>query len=286
MKINSLIIVFGMTVAAITTNASSAHAFSLFTNNRSEFNNSLNHNPLSTITDNGTSSFGGSPASQSGLDKVTRTGLIYGSTFSYNIYDINFSETPTGKLTPGIANDIFSLSTLRVEKPVNQDGVKGIAAWGVDSQGNDNNSTRNAALFDFTTTRGNAGIGHFGVELYDFESDSAFRLAELRLYKSGSLIYNTNINWGSGANGDKESHFLGVVANSSSEYFDQVVVVLGDDSTGKGWNEAWAADNFTFGQASHAPLQKEKEISEIPEPSTIAGILFVLGIGALSRKQK
>jgi hypothetical protein len=288
MRIKSLILSCGLTVTAIAAGASSVHAFSLFIDNRSGFNTSLNQNARSTVVDNGTSSFGSAPSKATGLVNVTRTGLINGSTFSYAIYDVNFSETPNGKLIPGVAGgDISSPSTLRIETPINQEGAKGTAAWGVDSRGaTDNNSTRNAALFNFSATPGNFGIGHFGVDLHDFESDPLFRLGELRLYKKGSLVYSHTINWGNGFNGNGQTHFLGIVANGTSEFFDQVAIVLGDDNLGRGFQQAWAADNFTFGQAYHSNPTQAYQTQEIPESSTIIGILLALGLRALFRKQK
>jgi hypothetical protein len=287
MRIRSLILSYGLAIAAIIPGASSVHAFSLFIDNRSGFNTSLNQNTLSSIVDNGIGSFGSTPSAATGLANVTRTGIINGSTFTYKIYDVNFSNTPNKKIRAGVAgNDIFSLSNLGIETPVKQGLATGTAAWGVDSQGADNNSTRNAALFDFSATPGSSGIGHFGVDLHDFESAPLFRLGELRLYRSDSLVYSTTINWGNGFNGNDRTHFLGIVADSTTEFFDQVAIVLGDENLGNGFTEAWAADNFTFGQAYHSNSTQMPQTQEIPEPSTVIGILLALGLGALSRKQK
>ncbi len=158
----------------------------------------------------------------------------------------------------------------------------GMADWGVDSMGSfDSGSTRNAALFDFTTTPNSSGIGHFGLYLHDLESDSNFRLAELRLYQGGSLTHSQPIDWGAGFNGNDESHFLGIVAHNPNEFFDQVVIAVGDDNDlggtdcglrGCGYLEAWAADRFTFGQA-YVPF----------DFSPALGILIVGGLWATNK---
>ena len=88
-----------------------------------------------------------------------RSGTIGADAFSYSIYDFDFSNTPTGTITPGVVGgDIFELDNINVETPAAQDGSTGIAVWGVDSL-TGSNSTRNALLFDFGPT----GIGHFGL---------------------------------------------------------------------------------------------------------------------------
>ena len=279
---NNLFFLGIVAITAIVTTAPSALSLDTFFDDSEGFNNSLNVNSTSTIVDE-EGNFAPSPPAALGLSNIPRTGSINGSTFSYDIYDVNFSDNPPGSLTPGVAGgDIASLSTLRVETPVSQGGATGMADWGADSVGSlDSGSTRNAALFDFTTTPNSSGIGHFGLYLHDLESDPNFRLAELRLYQGGSLTHSQPIDWGAGFNGNGESHFLGIVAHNPSEFFDQVVIAVGDDNSaggtgcglpGCGYNEAWAADQFTFGQA-HVPFDFSPGL----------GILIVGGLWATNK---
>lgn len=89
--------------------------------------------------------------------------------------------------------------------------------------------------------------------MHDLESDSAFRSAEIHLYDDGSLVYNQDVTWSD--NGNNTSHSLGIVAEGTSQYFDQVVIAVGDDGSGRGLREFWAADEFTFGQAYEVPFE-------------------------------
>ena len=261
-------------IALITSIAASpAQAFSLFIDNRTDFNNSFTSNSTSTIVDSG-GAFGADEAIATNLSSLTRSGTINGEAFSYDVFDVNFSNSPTGTLS----DDILSTSGLNIEAPASQDGATGTGTWGIDSSGG-NNSTRNAALFDFTATPNGNGIGHFGIDLHDFESSLDGTQGELRLYREGSIIWTSAIDWGAGANGNAESHFLGITAGGSSEFFDQVMLVVGDDDEGDSGNrERWAADNISFGQASGTASQS------VPEPAAMVGLMGV-AIGRLLRKK-
>ena len=252
------------------------------TNVRSEFINSLGVDSLSTVVDNGTD-FGTAPTpTGTNLDSVTRTNSINGKTFSYTIYDIDFSDTPNGLITPAIAgNDIDDTDFLQIEIPVAQGDADGTNEWwGVD--GRTGNGTSNAALFDFA---GNS-IGHFGVDLHDFEAGEGIGFSNntsgasgaIRIYQSGILVFSYDLTFpgvaGGGSTdnpsdrrdndstfpgyGNNQSMFVGVSASNPSEFFDQIVFVLGDDdvdtvgartSVNDGSTEQWAADGFTFGEA-------------------------------------
>ncbi len=252
--------------------ASPAQAFSLWTDNRAGFDASLNSN--STIVDSD-GLFAADPSVGTGLASIERAGNIGGDAYGYQVFDVNFGAGSTEQL----ADDILSLSNLNIERSVSQDGATGIGSWGIDSSGG-NNASRNAALFDFTQTPDGTGIGHFGIDLHDFETSVAGTLAQIRLYRSGELISAQDFDWGSPDNGNGESHFLGVTATDESEFFDQVMIVLGDDDVGDfGNRERWAADRMTFGAAyAEAPM------TEVPEPSAIAAILG-LSLGLLRRRQ-
>ena len=267
-------LILGSCIALLTgITASPAQAFSLFIDNRTDFNNSFTSNSASTIVDSN-GAFGADEAIATALPSLTRSGNINGEAFSYDVFDVNFSNSPTGNLS----DDILSTSGLNVESPASQDGATGTGTWGIDSSGG-NNSTRNAALFDFTATPNGSGIGHFGIDLHDFESSLAGTQGELRLYRAGNLILSSGIDWGTGNDGNGESHFLGITASDSSEFFDQVMLVVGDDDAGDfGNRERWAADNISFGQASGAATQS------VPEPAAMVGLIGV-AIGGLLRKK-
>ena len=218
-----------------------------FVDDRAGFNGSLIGNVGSTIIDD-MGAFAMDPATGS-FASVSRSGLINGVAFGYTIYDIDFSNTPTGTLTPGVVGgDIFDLDNISVEAPAAQGGAVGSGSWGVDSV-TGNNSTRNALLFDFTTTPGGLGIGHFGAEFHDLENDPAFTSAEYRVYRGGVLIDSGIIDFGPGNNGNNESHFFGYAAGSEAGFFDQIAIVVGDDAPGGGLADRLAADRFTFGTA-------------------------------------
>jgi hypothetical protein len=250
--------------AAVLASAARADSYIVFRDDRAGFEASLSVDPLSTVIDTG-GAFASNPTSGTGLASVTRSGSIAGQSFTWVGYDINFSNTPTGTITPGTAGgDIASTTPVDIETPAVQGSASGSGSWGLDG-GSGSTTSRNALLADFTTTPGGLGIGHFGLDLIDFEASAAFTRGTLRLYRGGSLVFTQDFDWG-GADGNSQVHFLGVVA-SAAPWFDQVVVVLGDDSAGGGNAETWAADRFTFGQATH-----------VPEPAT----LTLTGVGVAS----
>lgn len=289
MEINKYILSTGIAIASLVSVIPAARAFNLYLGDPTGFSNSLTENSLSTIVDNN-NNFASDPAAATSQAKLTRSGTINSESFVYDIYDVNFADTDplSGSITPGSAGgDILETSTLEIEAgataPVSQDGASGNGTWGIDSAGSPNRqSSRNAAIFDFTTTPSSNGIGHFGLYLHDLESDSSFRLAEIRLYDDGVLTYSDDITWTD--NGDGKSHFLGVAAEGTGQYFDQVVIAVGDDNAvggsapGKGYTEAWAADEFTFGQAYQA---------EVPfEFSPTLGLFCVGGFWLLNQIKK
>ena len=217
-------------------------------NTRSEFISGLNTNSSSTIIDDGTN-FGAAPATGS-VPSVTRNGTIDNKNFTYTIYDIDFSTSPTGSISPGNAGgDISELDNVSVETPASQDTAVGVYNWGVDSA-TGASSSPNAALFDFT---GNS-IGHFGVDLHDFEAGANNTLSgasgEIRVYDSSSLVFSYDLQFPAPNYGNQQSIFVGVSADNNSEFFDQIAFVLGDNDIGdNGYTERWAADGFTFGEA-------------------------------------
>ena len=301
-----------VTVAGIVTLAPSAIAYNIVFGNRdtetvrTDFENSLNTNSSSTVIDDGTN-FGAAPATGS-VASVPRSGNIGGNSFTYTIYDIDFSDSPNGSLTPGsVGGDIDDLDNVTVEIPASQDTADGIYGWGVD--GSSGSGTSNAALFDFT---GNS-IGHFGVDLHDFEAGAGIddpnsgASAEIRLYQSGSLVHSYVLQFpgpdGGGSTdnpnnttdndsqiagyGNRQSMFVGITADNPSEFFDQVAFVLGDDdvdtvgvpsSVNDGSTERWAADGFTFGEAYQQTIPFEF--------SPTLGFLIVGGLWASNRIRK
>jgi hypothetical protein len=246
-----------------------ADGFLMFQDDRPGFQASLDVNPLSTVIDSG-GAFAPNPAAATNLASVTRSGAIGGQAFTWVGYDINFSNTPTGHVTPGVVGgDIASATPVDVETPVSQGTATGAGSWGLDS-GSGSTTSRNALLVDFTTTPGGLGVGHFGLDLVDFEASAAFTRGTLRLYRAGSLVFARDFDWGA-ADGNNQIHFLGVVAVGAGG-FDQAAFILGDDSAGGGNAETWAADRFTFGGARASDVVT-------PEPGTIA--LFALGATGL-----
>ena len=278
-------------------------------NVRTDFENSLNTNSLSTIIDDGTN-FGAAPATGS-VASVPRSGTIGGKSFTYTIYDIDFSDSPNGSLTPGsVGGDIDDLDNVTVEIPASQDTANGIYGWGLDSEFG--SGTSNAALFDFT---GNS-IGHFGLDLHDFEAGAGIDVnnstsgasGEIRIYQSGSLVESYVLQFpgpdGGGSTdnpndppandseiagyGNRQSMFVGITADNPSEFFDQVVFVIGDDDVdtvgvrsqdNDGSTERWAADGFTFGEAYQQ--------TAIPfEFSPTLGFFIVGGLWAGNRIRK
>lgn len=250
-----------------------ADSYLFFQDDRAGFQASLDINPISTVIDTG-GAFAANPVAAAGLASVTRTGTIAGQSFSWTAYDINFSNAPTGTVTPGsVGGDVASATPVDLETPAAQGTASGTGSWGMDS-GSGGTTTRNALLVSFTSTPGGLGIGHFGLDLIDFEAAAAFTRGTLRLYRAGSLVFTRDFDWGA-QNGNNQTHFLGIVADGSF-WFDQVAVVVGDDSAGGGNAETWAADRFTFGQAVHNP-----------EPGTVA--LFALGavgLGLVVRRRR
>jgi hypothetical protein len=257
-------------VAALAASAR-ADSYLVFQDDRPGFQASLDLNPASTVIDSG-GAFAPNPAAAVNLASVTRSGAIGGQTYSWTAYDINFSNTPTGSISPGtVGGDIASATPVDVELPVSQGSATGAGSWGLDS-GSGSTTSRNALLVNFTTTPGGLGIGHFGLDLVDFEASSAFTRGTLRLYSAGSLVFTRDFDWGA-QDGNNQVHFLGVVASAGAANFDQAVFVVGDDSAGGGNSETWAADRFTFGQARVA------DVVATPEPGAMA--LFAVGLAGL-----
>lgn len=240
--------------------------FKIFKDDRSGFVKSLTHNIDSSVID---TEMNFSPKQVSPTKKnravgkknkrrvnsFQREGAIGANAYAYRAFDVNFGMCPRSeRIGPEIfMKETFEVGWLIVGCPVIQDGVKGIGTWGLDS-GAGNNKTRNSVLFNFFVTPNRAGIGHFGADLIDFEA-SKKTPAELRLYDDGRLVLRREFDWGTHKEGHEESHFLGVVAQSKKAFFDQIIIILGDDASRpgnveiKGFNEHWAADRFTFGQA-------------------------------------
>uniref|UniRef100_UPI001177D3F7 Ig-like domain-containing protein n=1 Tax=Crenothrix polyspora TaxID=360316 RepID=UPI001177D3F7 len=243
-----------------------------YMDNRAAFNAALTQNSASTLIDTN-NAFSADPiTSATTQTSLIRTGSIGGQAYEYVMSDINFSNAPTGHLV--IGQDIISVDTLVFEAPVSQDGATGIGTWGIDTR-TGSSLSRNAMLFDFTQTPGGAGIGHFGVDLHDVESSAAFGYAEYRIYKAGVLIASGTIDFGSGNDGNQESHFWGYTATSPAGFFDQVVIVVGDDNAGGGLTEQLAADRLTFGQAyagvsGNAGFDYQTTFTENSTPVSIA----------------
>lgn len=258
------------------------NAFALtFVGDRLGFEASFTSNASSSIVDSD-GAFAADPAVGSGLEFVSRTGLVDGEALSYRIYDVDFSNTPDGTIAPGSAvGDIFELDKLNVESPVGQGKAKGSGTWGIDSS-TGANSTRNAAVFEFDRP-----VGHFGLDLHDFESSAIGRFGELRVYNDGALLsgLTQEIKWGDGnEDGNDVSYFIGFVAEDSNQFFDTIAFVLGDDDDGgTGVTERWAADNFTFGEAS-AISNTAAATTAVPTPALLPGLI---GFGAsLIRKKR
>lgn len=243
-----------------------ADAYLVFNGDRSAFESALSSRPESTVVDTG-GAFAPDPTLGT-FDAVTRSGTVAGQAFSYTAYDLQFSTSPTGTIAPGtVGGDVGALSTLTVESPAGQSGGVGSGSWGVDS-GAVSTSRRSGLLVDFTTAPG-AGIGHFGVDLIDFEAGVGSE-GELRLYAAGLLVYSTTFALAPDG-GNDASVFLGVVANPAEggTSFDQAVVLVGTAT------DRWAADRITFGVARN------------PEPGTWALFgLGLLGLGAYLRRRR
>lgn len=267
LKFKFNIVIYSGIIVLLNAIAAPALAFNVFlgdttpNDTRTSFENSFDTNSSSSVIDDGTNAgFGGiAPAVNSSVPSVMRTGTLDGSSFDYTIYDIDFSTSPNGNITPGsIGDDINDLDNLNIEQPADQDGATGTYTWGVDSS-TGQNSNPNAILFDFSSS-----IGHFGIDLHDFEAGfadaSSGASGEIRIYKNQVLIQSITLQFpgpATGTNnstiagfGNKESKFVGIVANDPSQFFDQIAFVVGDDDIGdNGHSERWAADGFTFGTA-------------------------------------
>lgn len=216
-------------------------------NDRAGFEASLTGAHESSIIDDA-GAFAADPIAGT-VASVTRTGVIAGEAFSYTVYDNDISNAATGSLTPGSAGgDIDDLDNINIETPASQSGAVGNGSWGVDSAGGAT-STRNGFLFDFTTTPGGSGIGHFAGEFHDLESNLSTTPAEYRVYKAGVLVDSGTIDWGSANHGNGESHFFGYAVCSEADFFDQILIIVGDDGAGGGGAEQLAGDRFTFGTA-------------------------------------
>ena len=256
--------VVGLLLAAA---ESRAESYVVFQDDRAAFESALLYDPFSTVVDSG-GAFAPDPSAATGQPSVLRTGTIDGRAFAYLAYDVDFSNAPTGALVPGaVGGGIAGLSAVGGERPAAQGGAVGAGTWGLDS-GSGSSTTRNALLVNFTTTPGGAGVGHFGIDLVDFEASSLFTRGQLRLYVAGALVFSYDFAFDPG-DGSDETHFLGVAALGEQGLFDQAVVVLGDDTAGGGKAERWAADRITLGRAVVNP-----------EPATLG--LFGLGAAAIA----
>ena len=219
-----------------------------FIDNRRAFERALVADSDSTIVDTH-GLFSADPEPRTRVPVLLRSGLVNGMPFEFSVYDIDFSTDPSGVLEPGVVGgDIADLDHFGIETPVSQDGAQGNGSWGIDSLGGATTS-RNGLLIDFTQTPADRGVGHFGVELHDFEATMATP-GSLRVYQDGRLTFHQDLAWGDD-NGDGTSHFIGVVATQPNSFFDQVAVVVGDHGSGTGYGQRWAADRITFGQASN-----------------------------------
>lgn len=228
--------------------------------------------------------FGADPMAGT-VSEVRRAGLLAGELLEYAAFDVDYSNTPTGTLTAGIVGgDIADLDSMSVERPVSQGAAVGLGTWGLDSSGG-STASRNALLVDVLQTPRQDGLSYFGVDLHDFEASLSATPAELRLYDDGNLVFRHEFDWGPSGDGNDQTHFLGMAADSGAALFDQVLIAIGDDN-GTGYSERWAADRFTFGVAG----ERSSGPAEVPEPATLvlvsvggAALLIVRG-GRLCRR--
>lgn len=245
-----------------------ARSFAVFVDDRAAFDAALQNESASTVVDSD-GAFAPDPSAATGQSSVTRSGTVDGRGFSYTAYDVDVANTRTGTILPGAAGgDVADTDNVNVERPASQGTATGSGTWGLDGS-TGSTTTRNGLLLDFTTTPDGLGIGHFGLDLIDFEASPSFTQGEIRLYDGGVLVFSSLFDWSPSDDGNNRVHFLGVVAVLPGPvYFDQALVVLGDDSAGGGFSEQWAADRITFGRAVANP-----------EPGTWA--LFGLGAAAM-----
>jgi len=241
----------GLCLCALASTAR-ADAYVVVEGDRSAFEALLSIDGASTIIDSH-SAFAADPVAGS-TASLLRSGTVAGAVFSYIASDVDFAATAPGFLSPGsVGGDVLDLDSVFVELPVAQSGAVGVASWGLDS-GSGSTSGPNALLVHFSVTPGGAGIGHFGVDLLDFEANGAFTAGQLRLYDDGLLVFAAPLDFGVGA-GNGVSRFVGVAANTAEGglLFDSVALVLGDDGLGGGRFERWAAESITFGRAITNP---------------------------------
>lgn len=240
--------------------------FIVILDDRSAFEALLTVRSSSTVIDT-EGRFAPDPGTET-IDGVTRAGTIGGETYRYRATDVDFSNSPTGRISPGnIGDDIHDLDRVSIEAPVGQGGAIGTGSWGLDS-GSGSTQTPNALLVDFEVTPFDEGIYHFGADLHDFETSDEFGPGQIRLYDDGELTFASPFAW-AGSNGNGKSHFLGVVG---ARPFDQVAIIIGDDDGNGAGTERWAADRLTFGRASN------------PEPASSMLALGIVAVAATGRR--
>ncbi len=241
-----------------------ASSYVVFRDDRTGFETYLAATTGPTVVDSG-GAFAPDPVLGS-VPSLTRSGSVGGVPVSYTAYDLQFSNTPTGTIVPGVVgDDVGALSDVGVESPAAQSGGVGSGTWGFDS-GAISTTRRSGLLADFATP---GGLGRFGVDLIDFEA-ALGNEGELRLYAAGQLVFATSFDLPPDG-GDASTHFLGVVANPSAGGvpFDQAVVLVG------GPGDRWAADSVTFA------------LARTPEPGTWALFgLGLLGFGFARRRRQ
>ena len=272
-----LLAVLAAIALATASSPAEAGSYTVYVDDHAGFDSALAADLAATVVDT-SGAFAADPSAATGLASVIRTGTLAGQGFTYTAYDVNFTTaaSPPGTLTPGsVGGDLLAATAVDVERPAAQGAATGTGSWGLDS-GSGSTTSRNGLLVDFTTTPGNLGIGHFALELVDFEAGAAGTPGLLRLYDGGMLVFSHAFTFAGPKAGNDELHFLGVVAGAGAAWFDQIVVVVGDDTPGgTGNSETWAADRFQFG------------VTTTPEPGTWA--LFgvgVAGIAVIVRRRK
>ncbi len=246
-------------------------SYTIFNDDRAGFESAVATRGDSTVIDSG-GAFAADPTVGS-VASVSRSGTVGGAAFSYTAFDLQFSATPTGTITPGVVGgDTGALSSIKVESPTSQSGGVGSGSWGVDSTAV-STSRRSGLLVDFTTSPA-GGVSHFGVDLIDFETGVGSE-GQLRLYAAGLLVFTSDFVLGSGG-GNGSTRFLGVITDPADGglAFDQAVVLVGSKT------DRWAADRFTFGANSGGGSGGGMDVARTPEPGTWA--LFALGLVGLT----